>query len=42
MPNKATVTVKKGKVTPDQLIKAVKEAGYSARLKEPEADKKKT
>jgi copper chaperone CopZ len=42
MPGKADVKVQKGKVTPDQLIKAVKAAGYSAKLKTPEKDKTKT
>ena len=34
LPNKADVKVQKGKVTSDQLIKAVKDAGYSAKLKQ--------
>ena len=41
MPNKADVKVEKGKVTLDQLTKAVKEAGYSAKLRKPQPDKKK-
>jgi copper chaperone CopZ len=34
LPDKAEVKVQKGKVNPDQLIKAVKEAGYSAKLRQ--------
>jgi copper chaperone CopZ len=34
LPGKADVKVKKGKVTSEQLIKAIKDAGYSAKLKE--------
>lgn len=36
LPNKADVKVQKGKVTSDQLIEAVKKAGYTAKLKEKE------
>jgi copper chaperone CopZ len=42
MPGKADVKVHKGKVTPDELIKAVKAAGYSAKLKGPEKEKTKS
>ena len=33
MPDKAVVTVEKGKVKTDQLIAAVKKAGYGAKEK---------
>lgn len=41
MPDKAVVTIDKTKVTPDTLIKAVKKAGYSAKLKNPDPGKAK-
>jgi copper chaperone CopZ len=33
MPDKATVTIQKGKVSTDKLLAAVKQAGYSAKLR---------
>lgn len=39
LPDKAVVKVKKGKVTPKDLIAAVKKAGYEAKEKEKEKEK---
>ena len=39
MPDKAIITVEKGKVTNDQLIAAVKKAGYGASLKTDKKEK---
>ena len=41
MPDKAVVTVEKGKASADQLIAAVKKAGYGASLKTDKKDKAK-
>jgi copper chaperone CopZ len=40
MPDKATVTIQKGKVSTDKLLAAVKQAGYSAKLRTDGKDKK--
>ena len=39
LPDKAIVTVEKSKVTTDQLIAAVKKAGYGATEKKEKAEK---